>query len=251
MAKSNSTKKPKIAVVTGQASIKSLEDVTLPNKRDYCRENGYELFSYNEEYNWDLSRGYGWMKVPLCIELLQNKKNSDIDWFFWIDTDACFMNFKRKLEEFIDDWAFFIVGRDCNGINVGTHFFRNNKMSLDFFKDVWRRGPQPIKPTLVYKGVDAEKKNIFDVNQLPATEQGQYDYVSMQDKYRQHFSVVPNKKFNAYIQGCVPGWMQSDRYEPGDIVIHLGGNWAQSKEEIFKTIILPNVNTNAVFSVDD
>lgn len=217
----------KIAVVTGHATLDELESITIPNKKDYCNTNGYRLLSYGSSYNWDTSRGFGWMKIPLFIELLKNKDLNDIDWFFWIDTDACFMNFNKKLENFIDDWAFYIVGRDCNGINIGTSFFKNSRKTLEFFKDVWETGP--IDGTNWWNNEN---------------EQAVIDFFMLSDKYRKGVSVVSNKLFNAYLHDCNPGVQAYGKYSPGDLVLHLGGNWDPAKEVVFEKYILPYANTD-------
>lgn len=195
--------------------IFDIGNLTTQNKHDYCEKYSYKLFEFTSRSELDLSKkvsqprflpnliiGIGWSKIKLLIDLLEN--NKDIDWFFWIDADALFMNFNIKLEDFISDKAFFIVGRDCNGINVGTFFIKNCQKSIEFLKDIWNNGPE-------------------EGTWWAETEQGQIDIHGRKEKYFDGFWVVENKKFNSYVHDCSPGPQPCFKYEPGDFIVHLPG----------------------------
>jgi len=191
-----------ITAFTGTDDAKILGDLTHANKQKYCELHNYPYFEYNENHPKNLTRGPGWMKLPLIKETML--ANPQIEWFFWIDADALFMNHRTRLETIVDPWAYFMVGQDCNAINVGTFFIKNCAHSIEFLDDVWARGPQPG-------------------NWLSKSEQGQIAYMGLMDKYRQGFSVCSNKKFNAYLHQCSPGALYCAMYEPGDFVVHLPG----------------------------
>ncbi|MFA5263749.1 MAG: hypothetical protein WC378_07965 [Opitutaceae bacterium] len=191
-----------ITAFTDTPEVKALGDLTHDNKLNYCKLHNYKYFEFGGDHPKDMSRGPGWMKLPLIKETML--ANPDIEWFFWIDADAFFMNYRIRLETIVDPWSFFMVGQDCNAINVGTFFIKNCKLAVDFLDDVWTRGPQPG-------------------NWLSTAEQGQIAYMGLMDKYRQGFSVCSNKKFNAYLHKCSPGAMYCAMYEPGDFVVHLPG----------------------------
>jgi hypothetical protein len=208
-----------ITAYTDDPTIIVYGRMTSENKRKYCELHNYKYFEFDERVPKDLRHGPGWMKLPLIASVL--KENPDVEWLFWIDSDAVIMNYRTRLESLIDDWAFIVVAQDCNGINVGTFFIRNCQLALDFIADVWTRGPQPG-------------------NWWTTSEQGQINYMGLMDKYRRGYSVVSNKKFNAYLHKCAPGVMYCAQYEPGDFAVHLPG--LDKKEEILK-VLLKNVTT--------
>lgn len=195
--------------------IFDIGNITTSNKHEYCNKHNYKLFEFTSRNQLDLSKkilkarwlnnnmiAMGWSKIKLMIDLLKN--NPDIDWFFWIDADALFMNYNIKLESLVSDKAFFIVGRDCNGINVGTFFIKNCQQAIEFLEDIWNNGPE-------------------EGTWWGETEQGQIDIHGRKEKYFDGFWVVENKKFNSYIHDCSPGPLPFFKYEEGDFIIHLPG----------------------------
>ena len=203
-----------ITAYTDSGGVDVLGKMTSDNKSKYCEAHGYRFFEFDEKHPKDLTFGHGWMKLPLIASVL--KENPEVEWLFWIDADAIIMNYRVRLESLIDDWAFFVVGQDCNGINVGTFFIRNCRLSLDFLADVWARGPQPG-------------------NWWTTSEQGQISYMGLMDKYRQGYSVVLNRKFNSYVHKCYPGVLHCEMYQPGDFAVHLPG--LEKKEEILNALL--------------
>ena len=194
-----------------------LAAITVDNKKEYCQRHGYKYIEISSQNDLDMSKGsvpcvsmnshsiaVGWSKIKVMEKLL--KEHQDVEWFFWIDTDALFVDFTQKLEDKVDDGSFFIVGRDCNGINVGTFFIKNCKKSLKFLQEVWETGPVTGK-------------------WWTETEQGQIDLHGLKKDYRVGFSVVSNKEFNSYLHDCDPGVMPCHKYEEGQghFVVHLPG----------------------------
>jgi hypothetical protein len=199
--------------------IEDLGVLTSENKKNYAKRHGYKFIEFTKLNQLDLSKttveqgffskffvAICWAKIAILRKALI--ENPEVEWFFWIDADAIFMNYHIKLENLVSEKAFFIVGRDCNGINLGTCFVRNCQRSHDFLEDVWNRGPQ--------------------VSQTWWTEleQGQVDFFSQHEKYFDGFWTVPNKKFNSYFHNChedTGSVLPCSIYEPGDFVIHLPG----------------------------
>ena len=98
--------------------IKEMGELTSPNKREYCEKHGYKFIEVSQRKDLDLSVTIpdskymeprmipiGWSKIKLLKDTLEN--NKDIEWLFWIDADAVFMNYNKKLESFVNDKAFF------------------------------------------------------------------------------------------------------------------------------------------------
>jgi|TARA_R110002020_G_scaffold325087_4_gene540726 hypothetical protein len=231
--------------------LKPLRDLTIENKTSYCKSHNYNFIDYDSKDVLDFSkeeefkerfskapegqRRYllprelvmGWAKVKLLIDLLERDDVSD--WFFWIDADAIFMNHHKRLDQFVsnDPNQFFIVGKDCNGINVGTFFLKNCERSLKFLKELWQVGPQV--------GSWVEE-----------SEQGQLSILGQSEKYMDGFYIVRNTEFNSYVHDC---WKVENRegaecqlhykYENGDFVIHLPGipNKAQIISKLLELVI--------------
>lgn len=190
--------------------------LTAENKRRYAERHGYRFFEFTKLSELDLTKnlqGKGrlpdfyvaicWSKIAILKKLLS--ENPGIEWFFWIDADAIFMNFYTKLEGLVSEKAFFIVGRDCNGINAGVFFIKNCQRSLDFLEDIWNHGPQ------------------IGENWWTELEQGQIDFFSQKEKYFDGFWTVPNNRFNSFFHTCQGGSLPCSVYQPGDFVIHLPG----------------------------
>lgn len=206
--------------------IKQIGELTSQNKKNYANKHGYKYFEINNKNQLDLTKtlydskfmepfglAIGWSKIKLIKDILIN--NPDIDWLFWIDADAIFMNFDIRLESLISNKAFFIVGRDCNGINVGTFFIKNCERSIKFLQNIWDYGPQ--------KG-----------SWWTETEQGQLDLFGQKEEYFDGFWIVPNNKFNSYIHDCSSGPLPCYKYQPKDFVIHVPGQSNYDKYNILK-----------------
>ena len=227
-----------------------LRAISIENKISYCSKHNYKLIDYSSKEGLDLSKDnqfkqrlsklrtpkryllpselvMGWSKIKLLIDLLE--KDKDTNWFFWIDADAVFMNHHKRLDQFIsnDPETFFIVGKDCNGINVGTFFIKNCPQSLEFLKELWQIGPKAG-------------------GWIEESEQGQLSILGQSEKYAKGFSIVRNTEFNSYIHDC---WGVEDRkaapcqmhykYTQGDFIIHLPGvpNKAQTISDVLKFVI--------------
>lgn len=195
--------------------IKDIGELTSPNKKAYANKHNYDFIEVNSKTDLDLSKtvldsrfmnpfniAIGWSKIKLLKDILIN--NPQIDWFFWIDADAVIMNFNIKLETLVSNKAFFIVGRDCNGINVGTFFIKNCERSIKFLDDIWNNGPEPG-------------------NWWTETEQGQIDLFGQKEEYFDGFWVVANNQFNSYLHDCSPGPLPCHKYSGNDFIIHLPG----------------------------
>ena len=109
-----------------------------------------------------------------------------------------FVDFTQKLEDKVDDGSFFIVGRDCNGINVGTFFIKNCEKSLKFLQEVWKTGPVTGK-------------------WWTETEQGQIDLHGLKKDYRLD-CVVSNKEFNSYLR-CIAVLCPAISMKKGKVIL--------------------------------
>lgn len=76
---------------------------------------------------------FSWVKIEFVCAMMQQYRN--LDWVFWIDTDALIMNIHISLKQLlagVEDSDLIIIGADAEGINAGTFFIRNNDAGRNF-----------------------------------------------------------------------------------------------------------------------
>lgn len=76
---------------------------------------------------------YSWVKIEFVCAMMKQYHN--LDWLFWIDTDALIMNIHISLTQLlagVEDNDLIIIGADAEGINAGTFFVRNNRAGRNF-----------------------------------------------------------------------------------------------------------------------
>ncbi|MCO5606006.1 hypothetical protein L7F22_060193 [Adiantum nelumboides] len=140
--------KPKIMLVTG-SQPSACENPAgdhflvkyMKNKVDYCRLHGLEIF-YNMAH-LDAEMSGFWAKLPLLRKLMLN--HPEIEWFWWMDSDAVFtdMAFELPIEKY-DNYNMVLHGWDdmvykkksWTGLNTGSFLIRNCQWSLDML-DAW------------------------------------------------------------------------------------------------------------------
>ena len=67
---------------------------------------------------------------------------SHLDWLFWMDTDALFMNMQISLTQLlagVKETELIIIAADAEGINAGTFFIRNTRAGRDFCKELLKQ----------------------------------------------------------------------------------------------------------------
>ncbi|CAM6111622.1 unnamed protein product [Calypogeia fissa] len=113
----------------------------LKNKVDYCRLHDIEIF-YNMAHLDKEMSGF-WAKLPLIRKLML--AHPDIEWIWWMDSDAFFtdMEFELPMEKY-DDYNLVLHGwndmlyrqKSWIGLNTGSFLIRNCQWSLDIL-DSW------------------------------------------------------------------------------------------------------------------
>lgn len=198
---------------------KTLIDITLPNKEEYCHRHGYKLISKVFEEESDVT-------LPKQYLLKQNILNHDADWLLWIDTDAIIMNMTISLEAFIpNNDVDFIIGEDWNGINSGVFFLKVNDKTLNFINQCINYQPiEYIKYTTPEWWYNSEQcaytMNLFQI----------------------HTIITHHSLFNGYIIGPRPDndWRkfrigpfnmdwQEKRFQLGDFIVHFVGDSLPNK----------------------
>ncbi|XP_002980080.2 xyloglucan 6-xylosyltransferase 2 [Selaginella moellendorffii] len=138
----------KLLLVTGSQPhpcLNTLGDYMLlrstKNKIDYCRLHGIELFYNAATFSSDLPSW--WVKLPLLRSWMIARP--DVEWFWWMDSDAVFtdMAFSIPLDRYKDHnfvlhgWDHLIYGeRKWTGLNMGIFLVRNCQWTMDLL-DTW------------------------------------------------------------------------------------------------------------------
>ena len=108
------------------SEIAEYAQITMPNKRSYCRLFGYNLVEQTEKLD---SRPAPWTKLAILQRIL-----ASYDWAFWTDADSLFMRDDVALAEMIDDDADLIWSEDDNGPNTGQFFLRSCPAVLEMLR---------------------------------------------------------------------------------------------------------------------
>ncbi len=117
--------------------------------RRYCQHHNYR-FVHEVSHRFSLAPQHE--KV-----LLLRKHLPWSDYVFWIDSDACFIDFRKPITNFCQSGADLVIaGHDCGfdlqgrrtryringhraGLNTGVMLFRNSKWSVEFLENWWNR----------------------------------------------------------------------------------------------------------------
>lgn len=136
-------------VMFSTSNIQSYASLAADINRRYCERQGYGFV--HEQYDTPaLAPPYEKVRV-----LQQHLGTSD--YLFWLDSDACVVNFSQRLEEFCQTGKDFIIaghkyGFDMSGrrtqylindipcgLNSGVMLIRSCDWSRQFLDDWWRR----------------------------------------------------------------------------------------------------------------
>ncbi len=193
-------------------SYKSLSDITLPILRKYCEKHGYSLsVVIAEEGKVDF------IKTADAIRLLDF-----YDLCFMIEADVMIMNFRHKIEDFIDDTHDLFICKDINGVNFGTAIIKGTKSGKDLMNFIQsKQGEYQTEQNVLENYTD---ERICYLNQ-PAINQIPYDlyYAPSYGKLNYKEGQVVDKP--THEQGC---------WEVGDFCMHLPGMTLERRIEIFQ-----------------
>ena len=125
----------KIAIVTlGDKKVKPWNDVSFPNKLEYCKHHGYDFISSDHLLD---DRPPGWSKIPLLLQHLD-----DYDYLFWSDTDSLIVQPHIRLEDLLvpmPDLIFCMGGTKGKywTLNSGEFFVKNSSWARGFLNTVY------------------------------------------------------------------------------------------------------------------
>ncbi|CAI5502263.1 unnamed protein product [Closterium sp. Naga37s-1] len=140
--------KPRVMMVTGSNNKPCGEHGEsdflllkfLKNKQDYARIHDLQIFYGMGPMNKNFPAF--WVKIPLLRMLML--KYPEVEWFFWIDSDAMItdMAFEYPIEEHSSATVVLsgfpdslFKKKDWVAINTGAFFIRNSQDGLDFLDD--------------------------------------------------------------------------------------------------------------------
>lgn len=174
-----------------------LGEIAYSKNKEYADKHGYDFRCSHDTFKTH----YFFHKFHLIKELLK-----DYDYIFWIDADAYFVNYDKKIEDFITDpEKLFIVAIDQEYLNTGVFIIKNHEISDRILDTVINVGP-----TIDHAFPDAFiLKNIFDNNP---------NFVEY---------IKPQKLLNAYIYELYKNRMKPNpdgEFEKGiSFVLHFPG----------------------------
>lgn len=207
------------AVVTlHDQKISELAAITLPNKQEYCRRHSYKLFAKTDNFNSAIPAQFE--KPRFILEVLNS--NPDLDWIWWLDTDALITNFSKTIEEFCDNNFDIVIGTevynwqlsDFSGINNGSFFIKNTDMAKKIIQAI----------------IDNET-NFYDSICFDQT--CMIDLYLKSDIFKKYTKLVLPRAFNSqpylywdekgYKNIDIPGRLECCQWYFGDFVLHLAG----------------------------
>lgn len=179
----------------------------IENKKAYCKKQGYDLVIC--ENFLDRSRPPPWSKIPLLLQVMEDRSH---EWIFWTDADAIVMNFDVRLEQFIDENYNFILTRDLFSLNTGHFFIRNCEWSREFLKKVYEH------KEFIFNSPWEQAAVIVEIENHP--------------EWMEKTKIIPQRFINSYPIEVyrMHGFVDPDGlYQDGDFIMHFAGIRANHK----------------------
>jgi len=189
-------------------------DVTDPNKAEYASLHGYGFErNHNEAFhtgnpNFDRHRWH--------VELL---KSGRWDWMYFLDADAIFTNFDKRLEDIIlpDDHLIFPI--DAVMVQAGGFLARNSDVTFRFFDELQKRKTE-VSDQIEMERILPDFSGSYKI--IPQRTLGSYDY-----KHYQHLggNYVTSKDRDG----------NDGQWQPGDFVFHCPGMTIANKVDVLRS----------------
>ena len=199
--------------------IDAFAKLTVVNKQEYANKFGYTFINITNGF--DLSRAPSWSKILFIKQYLH-----EYDYIFWMDSDAMFMRFDIRLEEFIHGYEKydFIFNRDNTWeypkavrFNCGVFFIKNSEFSFNLLDEV-------------YKPEYYINSHIDEYGRPTYYEQGVFWRLNDEHNYKEIKVITDNQYKGISFNGIKSNWMNNYiidpifLYKPGDFVYHLAGD---------------------------
>lgn len=184
------------------------------NKVPYAAKHGYKTFCKTEGFTLP-KNAIGGEKLTLFREYFD--ANPDVEWIWWLETDALITNFSKKIEDVIDNNYHFIIATDGNGMNAGSFFLRNSKEGNDYLNWLITQWPNYMNHHFYEQQAMIESYDMPEWRPIIKLEQ--------QYKFNAH-DCWPNTYLPGYGYDKLGGraW-----WEPGDWVVHWPGSSLETR----------------------
>ena len=204
-------------VTAHDSNYKELSKLTYDqNKVLYCQRHNYPLFVKTSGFRTGLAANFD--KIYYILSVLEN--NTDIDWVWWLDTDALITNFNKTIEEFCDNQYHCVIGCETYNnqlteeINNGSFFIKNTAQSHELLREIIKEEPNHLDH--------------------PWTDQGSMMTVlAKHQHFKDIIKCVNMRQFNSleysywdaqgWINHSIPGRFENSQWYPGDFVMHWAG----------------------------
>lgn len=177
------------------------------NKDEYAKKHDYVLVTKTSDFSTQYNINFE--KMVLALQTFT--QYPEVQWVFWLDTDALITNFNVKLEHLVDNKYHFIISEDINGLNAGSYLVRNSEEGRSYFRMI------------------LDNKEYYSNH--PWYEQ--YCIQQTYESYKDIIKVVPQKLFNSYNYDLYRHQYNQDdkwnkfysagQWSPGDFVLHWPG----------------------------
>ena len=160
--------------------------ISVPNKRAYCAQHGYDYILEHEAL--DPTRPASWNKLKLMQQYIGQYQA-----LFWNDTDTLIMNPAITLESLLLPQKPIIVGSDNWGINCGNFIIQNEPGIDAVLQEWWDKDDDVFHPWW-------EQKALMNL-------------IATKSEWRDRIGIQPERKMNSHLI----------HYEDGDFLIHFAG----------------------------
>ena len=147
--------------------IKEIYKPLIERNKKYCKMHGYNHIFKKSGYT-DIPPY--WRKVQLTIDTLKN--NPSCQGVMWLDTDAAFADYNKKIEDYTKSDKSMYISKQSNGpFNSGVWFVRNDAKGLEIMNSwmesykqtVWTKNGSSWETTGSFGGPNYEQGAFFDL----------------------------------------------------------------------------------------
>lgn len=193
----------KLAIVSNwDENYEELASLTYPNRKAYAELNGFESFAFHYVGRWG--------KLPALREAW-----GEAEWLWWLDADAIITNFSISATSLLPADKDFVIATDLNGINTGSFFIRTTDRMIDLLRDV-----ESVREWIPWSPWHDQTGFAFHL----------WNYVD-------HVKLLPQRAMNSYPSGYPYRDTVSERWQPGDFVLHAPFCPHERRLEIFAPLI--------------
>lgn len=184
----------KICVVQFYTSNLSYGQFAEDINRKYCETHGYDYFVEKDDKKLKFmadGRAFTWIKPKLIGEVL-----GKYDYVLFMDIDAIFCDFKKRIEEFIESGFDLVAAEDYSShskMNAGVLLFRNCNWTHNFLENWWEKGEILKGSDIPELGLKNDQVGYFKHGYWHDQSCLSYLYLSGN---QEHIKIIPHRSFN-------------------------------------------------------